>query len=108
MPMSDTHSGDGSEYPVHPLEQLKKQAEEARQKREKERVHCPECGTTVWKNSMEEAVATADTHDEKQHDGEATAKINGILPPQFTEDEKEQIQEAVRLLKADSDQEADR
>lgn len=95
---------DSSDEPIHPLEKLKQQAEEAQKRREKEVVACPECGTELLKDSIEEAVDTADKHDEKRHDGEPTTKVNGIVPPQFTEDQKEEIQDAVRSLQADADQ----
>lgn len=83
----------------HPLERLKEQAEEARKRQEKERVHCPECDTTLWKDSMEEAVETAEKHDESRHGGEATTEVNGIVLPSFTEEEQSMIQEAVEEFK---------
>jgi hypothetical protein len=91
---------DGDEEAIHPLLRLKKQAEEQRERREKEVVHCPECGTEVVKDSIEAAIETAETHDESRHDGEPTTKVNGIVPPEFSEDEKKQIQDAVRSLDA--------
>ena len=45
------------------------------------RVSCPVCGTTTTTDSMEDAVETAERHDEMQHGGERTATVNGILPP---------------------------
>lgn len=78
--MSDTSSSD-TEHPVHPLERLKKSLEKAEERAEKERVHCPECDTTVWKESVEEAIEAAENHDEKRHDGDRTTKVNGMLPP---------------------------
>lgn len=100
--MSKPSSSD-TERAIHPLERLKQQAEEARKKREKERVHCPECYTTVWKDDMESAVETAEQHDEQRHNGEATTKINGIVPPQFSGERKEQIRDAVESLQTRTD-----
>jgi len=97
------HTTSDTERAIHPLERLKQQAEEARKKREKERVHCPECDTTVWKDDMEGAVETAEQHDEQRHGGEAITKINGIVPPQFSEEEKDQIRDAVESLQTGSD-----
>lgn len=70
-----------NEPPVHPLDRLKQKAEEINERRKKERVYCPECGTEVLKESIEDAVETAETHDEKRHDGERTTKVNGLLLP---------------------------
>ncbi len=67
--------------PVHPLEKLAEEAEKQRKRAEKERVHCPECGTELLKDSIEEAVETAEKHDDSRHDGERTTKVNGMLPP---------------------------
>jgi len=92
--MSDG-STSGTEQPVHPLERLKQQAKEARKKQEKERVHCPNCGTTVWKDTIEDALKTQEKHDEQRHNGEPTTKINGIVPPDFSEQEKQHIQDVV-------------
>lgn len=68
-------------------------------------VHCPECGTTTSKEDIEDAIDVAENHDEARHDGEPTAKVNGIRPPQFTEEQKEKIQEAVDKLAEVSDEE---
>jgi len=86
------------DHPVQVLEKLKQEAEEQKKRREKEVVHCPECDTEVLKDSIEAAVEAAETHDESRHDGEPTTKVNGIVPPEFSEEEKEQVQEAVRSL----------
>jgi hypothetical protein len=96
-------STSGSEQPINPLEKLKQQAQEAKKRREKEVVTCPECGTEALKDSIKEAVEVAEQHDEKRHGGNRTAKVNGFLPPQFSEQKKEQIQQAVRSLRTDTD-----
>jgi len=88
-----------SDVPKHPLEQLKEQAEEAKKRREKEVVSCPECGTELLKDDIEGAIETAESHDEQRHGGEPTTQVNGIVPPEFSEDEKQQIREAVESLK---------
>ena len=87
--------------PNHPIEQLRKKGEEIRKRQEKEVVYCPECETEVLKDDIEEAVRTAEKHDESRHGGEKTAKVNGINPPEFTEEEKQAVQDAVEALKAD-------
>lgn len=79
-------------------EKLQEQAEELKKKREQEKVHCTECDTVVWKDTIDDAVETAESHDESRHDGEPTTKVNGIVPPTFTDDEKEQIQNAVNAV----------
>lgn len=88
--------------PTHPLlqlkEQMEKQAEERRKRRENEVVSCPECGVEVFKPDMEEAVETAEKHDDMRHDGEPTTQINGIVPPDFDDEELAQIEEAVEQL----------
>jgi len=81
------------------FQRLKQQAKPANEECEKEKVHCPECGTTVWKNSIEDAVEAAEKHDRRRHDGETKTKVNGITPPSFSQDEKEQVQNAVQMLK---------
>jgi len=78
-------------------------AEEAKERREKEVVACDECGTELLKDSIEEALDTAESHDEQRHGGEPTTTVNGMVPPQFSEEEKEQIQKAVQKL-ADNDE----
>jgi len=96
-------SEDGDEQPLHPSERLKKQAreaKEAKERQEKEVVHCPECETELLKDSVEEAIEAVDTHDEKRHGGKPTTRVNGIVPPQFSEEEKKQIRDAVRSLRA--------
>lgn len=99
--MSGNDSG-GSEQPIHPLRRLKKQAEEQNKRRDKEVVHCPECGTEVFKDSLEAAVETAEAHDESRHGGEPTTKINGIVTPKFSDEQKEQIRDAVWSLQTDT------
>lgn len=91
---------------IHPLERLGQAAEEAQKRAEKEVVRCPDCGTTVYKDTIEAAVNVAESHDEAMHDGERTAEINGMLPPSFTDEEKEQMQKAIRSLDTDSSREA--
>lgn len=44
-------------------------------------ISCPECGTRARVGSLEEAVEKAENHNEKAHDGENTAKVNGIPLP---------------------------
>lgn len=92
----------GSERPTHPLERLNQRADKAQKRAEKEVIRCPDCGTEVYKESIEAAVNVAETHDEMRHDGEPTAEINGMLPPSFSDEEKEQIQQAIRDLETDS------
>lgn len=77
---TDTNDAEGEQL-AHPLQRLKEQAEERMERAQKERVHCPECGTEVLKDTVEEAVETAETHDEKRHNGKRTSKVNGILIP---------------------------
>jgi len=72
---------DENGVPIHPLEKLKQKAEKKRERANKEKVHCPECDTTLWKETMEEAVETAENHDESRHEGERTTKVNGFLLP---------------------------
>ncbi|MFW6435904.1 MAG: hypothetical protein ACOCY1_05930 [Halovenus sp.] len=87
-----------TEDPVTPLQKLKKVAEEKEDRREKEVVACPECGTEVLKDDIEVAIQVAENHDEQRHDGKRTATVNGIVPPRFSDDEKQQIQDAVQSL----------
>lgn len=87
-----------TDVPKHPLEQLKEQAEEAKKRHEKEIVSCPECGTELLKDDIEEAVNTAESHDQNRHDGNPTTKVNGIVLPELSEEEKQQIQDAVEKL----------
>jgi hypothetical protein len=47
--------------------------------------------------TVEEALDTADTHDENQHDGERTALVNGMLPP--SDELAEAASEAVEQLR---------
>jgi len=91
---------------THPLKRLKKQAEEAEKRQEKEVIYCPECGTEVLKDSVEAAIETAKKHDGERHDGKATTKVNGIVLPQFSDENKAKIQQAVRSLRPETDQEA--
>jgi hypothetical protein len=97
-----------SDVPKHPLERLKEQAEEAKKRREKEIVSCPECGTEILKDDMQEAIETAESHDEQRHDGERTTLVNGILPPEFTEEEKQMIQNAVSRIQQATENDASR
>jgi acetyl-CoA carboxylase beta subunit len=103
MPDDSGHSRGGTERFVHPLKRLKQQAKERKKKAEKEKVHCPECGTTVWKDSMEEAIDVQEQHDGQMHGGERVTLVNGIRPPEFSEEEKQQIRDAVQSLQADTD-----
>lgn len=89
----------GADQYNHLLIRLREQAEEAKKHREKEHVECPECGTELWKDNIESAVETTEQHDEKRHGGEPTTLINGILPPQFSEEEKQQIENRVEELR---------
>jgi len=100
--MSEQSVG-SADHPLLRLQRLKEEAEEAEKRREKEVVHCPECGTELLKASVEDAIETADSHDENRHGGEPTTRVNGIVPPQFSEEEKEEIQDAVRSLQTGSD-----
>jgi len=83
---------------THPLIALKEKGEEIQKRREQEKVHCPECDTTVWKDDIEDAIQVQEEHDAKMHDGERVTKVNGILPPEFTEEEKQEMQENVQEL----------
>lgn len=74
-------AADSPEEPIHPLKRLKQEAEKRLRRQEQERVHCPDCGTTIWKDSIEAAIETAENHDEKRHDGEQTTTINGVPVP---------------------------
>lgn len=78
---NDTLPTNEDGVPIHPLEKLKQEAEKKRERREKEVVHCPECGTELLKDSIEEAVETAEKHDKSRHDGERTTKVNGLVLP---------------------------
>lgn len=88
-------------HPLLEVEKLKKEAKQAQKRREKEKVHCPDCGTTLWKDTLSEAVSTAETHDEKRHGGDTVTKINGITPPSFSENEKENLREAVESFQTE-------
>jgi len=94
----------GADRFTTPLKRLKQAAEERRKRSEKEIVACPECGTEVLKDDIEDAIETAETHDESRHDGEPTTTVNGIVPPQFSEEEKEQIQDAVETIREVTDE----
>jgi len=63
-----------------------------------ERVHCPECGTSVMKETTESALRVAEHHDAKRHDGGRTALINGILPP--SDEVAEAAKEAVEAIQS--------
>jgi len=69
-----------------------------------EQVHCPECGTSVTKDTVESALKVAEHHDAKRHDEERTALVNGILPPsdEVAEAAKEAV-ETIRSLDTESD-----
>jgi len=82
--------------PINPLEKLKREAEKKRKRQEKEVVHCPECDTEILKNTIEDAVATAENHDNRQHDGEATTKVNGMVLP--SDDVVESVEHALRTM----------
>jgi len=64
-------------------------------------VSCPDCGTSVRKEDAEEAAETIENHNEERHDGEQVAGIgpNAMSLPEFSEEEKEEIQAAVERLK---------
>lgn len=68
-----------------------------------EKVHCPECGTSTTSPTMEDAVETAETHDERMHDGEQTTLINGVPVP--SDDVAEAAKEALRHLDPEGDDE---
>ena len=70
----------------------------AEEHKDDELVHCPECDTTVWKDTVEDAVETAEKHEESRHGGEPTVEVNGMLLPSFSEEEKVKIREAVASL----------
>jgi len=76
----------------------KEELEKQRKRVNQIEVHCPSCDTSSWYDDMETAVDKADTHDENMHDGEATTKVAGIVPPQFSEEEKQEIRDAVTEL----------
>jgi len=76
----------------------KEELEKQRKRANQIEVHCPECDTSIWKDDMEAAVDKAESHDEKRHDGEATTEVAGLVPPSFTEEEKEEIQDAVQMF----------
>lgn len=61
-------------------------------------VHCPECDTTTTAASISEAVTIAEEHDDTRHDGNPTARVNGIVPPDFDEDETARIQATVDAI----------
>lgn len=85
------------DHPAVRLAKMKKEAEKRRERAEKEVVACEECGTEVLYDDIEEAVETAERHDEKRHDGERTATVNGIPVP--SDDLAEAAQEAVEKLR---------
>jgi hypothetical protein len=60
---------------------LDKEAVDEPPHHDEEKVHCPECETTVWKDDIEDAVEAAESHDDQQHGGEQTTLVNGILVP---------------------------
>lgn len=60
---------------------------------DRERVHCPECGTTVYKDEIADAVEVAEQHNETRHGGERVTEVNGFRPPEFSEEEVGEIQE---------------
>lgn len=97
---------DENGVPVHPLEKLKQEAEKKQERREKEVVHCPECGTELLKDDIEDAVETAEKHDESRHDGERTTTVNGMLLP--SDDVVEAAEDALsKLRKAEETQESE-
>jgi hypothetical protein len=76
--------------------------QEQKRRREQEKVHCPKCGTTVWKETVEDAIETQESHDERAHDGERVTKVNGMVPPEFTEEQQQAIQDAIEQFKSAS------
>lgn len=86
-------------------QQLIEQAEKQRKREEKEVIKCPDCGTEVLRDDIETALKIAENHDENRHSGEPTAKVNGIVPPQFSEEEKQQIQNGLSALQVAAGQE---
>lgn len=98
--MSDRESGD-NDIPTHPLERLKSNAEKSSERREKEVVRCPECGTEVLKESFDDAVETAINHDENRHDGEGVTQINGMTVP--SDDVAAAAEDALDYLNTDTE-----
>ena len=108
--MSETSENGDARLPrggQHPLIALKQRAEEARKRREKwegkEVLSCPECGTKVPKEDIESAVEAAEKHDDMRHGEEPTAKVNGMVPPDLTEEQKEKIQQTVERISEHQD-----
>lgn len=66
-----------------------------------EEAHCPECDTRKYVGEMEDAVQIAENHNEMFHNGDRVALVNGIKVPDFTEEKKEQIREAVSHLEGE-------
>lgn len=63
---------------------------------DEEKVHCPDCDTTTWADTIEDAVNKAEKHDDAQHDGERTTEVNGMTLP--SDDAVEAAQDAVNTL----------
>lgn len=82
-----------------PHEKLLEKAEEVRKRKEMEVVECEKCGTEVLKDSLEEAIDTAEDHIEKRHDGERVATVNGIVPP--SDETAEKVKETIEEITED-------
>lgn len=85
------------DHPAVGLAKMKQEAKRREERAESEVVACPECGTEVLKDDLEDALDTAETHDDKRHDGERTAMVNGMLPP--SDDLAEAAQKTVEKLR---------
>lgn len=86
-----------------PAEKLLEAAAENAKRREKEVVECPECGTEILKDTVEEAIETAEDHDESRHGGERTTLVNGMLVP--SDDVVSAAEDAMETIHGDSDAE---
>lgn len=93
----------GDEY-IHPLEKLRERGEEIQEKADKTKVHCPECDTTLYKDTIADAVETAEDHDESRHDNDRTTRVAGMLPPEFSEETREQFREVLAAIQGESDE----
>jgi len=81
----------------------KEKLEKQRKRANQIEVHCPSCDTSSWYDDMETAVNKAETHDNSRHDGEATTEVAGIVPPDFSEEEKQKVRDVVKSLKGHDD-----
>jgi len=82
----------------------KEELEKQRKRANQVEVHCPECDTFSWYDDMETAVEKAEKHDDNRHDGDATTEVAGIVPPEFSEEEKQEIRDAVDQLQGQNDE----